>query len=141
MGGWFLPKAEIHQLSVAHIGFSHSRSLANCNVFPWLMPTLANFKSMWCFCQMTFTGKPSILGEVDLVGNDPEESVMEGDNQISDDLFDDPAVTDISDTYESSEMQNVTGMSSLCPKLFAEACFYRLLFACLEDSEIQNLLY
>lgn len=84
---------------------------------------------MWCFCQMTFTGKPSELGEVDLTGNDPEESIMEVDNQVSDDLFDDHSVTDISDTNESGEMQNVTGKSSLCPKLFAKACFYRLLIA------------
>ncbi|KAM9566085.1 serine-protein kinase ATM [Guaruba guarouba] len=65
-----------------------------------------------CKNLMTFTGKPSLLGEVDLVGNDPEESIMEGDSQVSDDLFDDPAVTDISDTSESSEMQNVTGALS-----------------------------
>lgn len=65
-----------------------------------------------CKNLMTFTGKPSILGEVDLVSNDPEESIMEGDNQVSDDLFDDPAVTDISDTSESGEMQNVTGALS-----------------------------
>lgn len=65
---------------------------------------------------MTFTGKPSELGEVDLVGNDPEESIMEADNQVSDDLFDDHSVTDISDTNESGEMQNVTGKLSLCPK-------------------------
>ncbi|XP_062471298.1 serine-protein kinase ATM [Pezoporus occidentalis] len=65
-----------------------------------------------CKNLMTFTGKPSILGEVDLVGNDPEESIMEGDNQVSDDLFDDPAVTGIRDTSESSEMQNVTGALS-----------------------------
>uniref|UniRef100_A0A663LT06 non-specific serine/threonine protein kinase n=1 Tax=Athene cunicularia TaxID=194338 RepID=A0A663LT06_ATHCN len=53
------------------------------------------------------------LGEEDLMGNDPEESIMEVDNQVSDDLFDDHSVTDISDTSESSEMQNVTG--ALCP--------------------------
>lgn len=91
----------------------------------------ASFRRMWCFCQMTFTGKPSELGEVDLTGNDPEESIMEVDNQVSDDLFDDHSVTDISDTSESGEMQNLTGKSSLCPKLFAKACFYRLLFAAL----------
>ncbi|XP_052526847.1 serine-protein kinase ATM isoform X1 [Tympanuchus pallidicinctus] len=65
-----------------------------------------------CKNLMTFTGKPSELGEVDLVGNDPEESMMEADNQISDDLFDDHSVTDISDTNESGEMQNVTGAVS-----------------------------
>lgn len=69
---------------------------------------------------MTFTGKPSELGEVDLVGNDPEESMMEADNQISDDLFDDHSVTDISDTNESGEMQNITGKLSLCPKKLAK---------------------
>uniref|UniRef100_A0A663LSW0 non-specific serine/threonine protein kinase n=1 Tax=Athene cunicularia TaxID=194338 RepID=A0A663LSW0_ATHCN len=66
-----------------------------------------------CKNLMTFTGKPSELGEEDLMGNDPEESIMEVDNQVSDDLFDDHSVTDISDTSESSEMQNVTG--ALCP--------------------------
>lgn len=65
-----------------------------------------------CKNLMTFTGKPSELGEVDLVGNDPEESIMEADNQVSDDLFDDHSVTDISDTNESGEMQNVTGAVS-----------------------------
>ncbi|XP_065687565.2 serine-protein kinase ATM [Patagioenas fasciata] len=62
-----------------------------------------------CKNLMVFTGKPSELGEVDLTGNDPEESIMEVDNQMSDDLFDDHTVTDINDTNESSEMQNVTG--------------------------------
>ncbi|NWQ76792.1 ATM kinase, partial [Columbina picui] len=62
-----------------------------------------------CKNLMVFTGKPSELGEVDLTGNDPEESIMEVDNQISDDLFDDHSVTDINDTNESGEMQNVTG--------------------------------
>uniref|UniRef100_A0A669QMV8 non-specific serine/threonine protein kinase n=1 Tax=Phasianus colchicus TaxID=9054 RepID=A0A669QMV8_PHACC len=65
-----------------------------------------------CKSLMTFTGKPSELGEVDLVGNDAEESIMEADNQVSDDLFDDHSVTDISDTNESGEMQNVTGAVS-----------------------------
>ncbi|NXN23490.1 ATM kinase, partial [Nycticryphes semicollaris] len=65
-----------------------------------------------CKNLMTFTAKPGELGEVDLVGNDPEESVMEVDNQVSDDLFDDHSVTDISDTNESGEMQNVTGALS-----------------------------
>ncbi|XP_074906086.1 serine-protein kinase ATM isoform X3 [Buteo buteo] len=65
-----------------------------------------------CKNLMTFTGKASELGEVDLMGNDPEESVMEVDNQVSDDLFDDHSVTDISDTNESGEMQNVTGALS-----------------------------
>ncbi|NXW63760.1 ATM kinase, partial [Eurystomus gularis] len=65
-----------------------------------------------CKNLMTFTGKPSELGAVDLMGNDPEESVMEVDNQVSDDLFDDHSVTDISDTNESSEMQNITGAVS-----------------------------
>ncbi|XP_029898301.1 serine-protein kinase ATM isoform X3 [Aquila chrysaetos chrysaetos] len=65
-----------------------------------------------CKNLMTFTGKASELGEVDLMGNDPEESVMEVDNQLSDDLFDDHSVTDISDTNESGEMQNVTGALS-----------------------------
>ncbi|NWW94397.1 ATM kinase, partial [Rhynochetos jubatus] len=65
-----------------------------------------------CKYLMTFTGKPSELGQVDLTGNDPEESVMEVDNQLSDDLFDDHSVTDVSDTNESGEMQNVTGALS-----------------------------
>ncbi|XP_074672224.1 serine-protein kinase ATM isoform X4 [Strix aluco] len=65
-----------------------------------------------CKNLMTFTGKPSELGEADLMGNDPEESIMEVDNQVSDDLFDDHSVTDISDTNESSETQNVTGALS-----------------------------
>ncbi|KAM6342208.1 serine-protein kinase ATM isoform 4-T5 [Podargus strigoides] len=61
---------------------------------------------------MTFTGKPSELGEVDLMGSDPEESIMEVDNQVSEDLFDGHSGTDISDTNESGEMQNVTGALS-----------------------------
>ncbi|NXP10247.1 ATM kinase, partial [Thinocorus orbignyianus] len=65
-----------------------------------------------CKNLMTFTGKLRELGEMDLMGNDPEESVMEVDNQVSDDLFDDHSVTDISDTNESGEMQNVTGALS-----------------------------
>ncbi|XP_074716231.1 serine-protein kinase ATM isoform X4 [Strix uralensis] len=65
-----------------------------------------------CKNLMTFTGKPSELGEADLMGNDPEESIMEVDNQVSDDLFDDHSVTDISDTNESSETQNATGALS-----------------------------
>ncbi|OXB62859.1 hypothetical protein ASZ78_015403 [Callipepla squamata] len=64
-----------------------------------------------CKNLMTFTGKPNELGEVDLVGNDPEESMMEADNQVSDDLFDDHSVGDISDTNDS-ELQNVTGAVS-----------------------------
>lgn len=82
---------------------------------------------------MVFTGKPSELGEVDLTGNDPEESIMEVDNQLSDDLFDDHTVTDINDTNEYGEMQNVTGKSCLCSTLFAKACFYRLLFAWMSE--------
>ncbi|XP_010190562.1 PREDICTED: serine-protein kinase ATM-like, partial [Mesitornis unicolor] len=66
-----------------------------------------------CKTLMTFTGKPGELGEVDPMGNDPEESIMEVDNQVSDDLFDDHSVSDVSDTNESGEMQNVTG--ALCP--------------------------
>ncbi|KAF2973693.1 hypothetical protein EK904_004535 [Melospiza melodia maxima] len=64
-------------------------------------------------CQnlMTVTGKPSVLGEVDL-RNDPEESIMEVDNQASDGLFDDHSMTDISDTNESGDMQTVTGALS-----------------------------
>ncbi|XP_064027162.1 serine-protein kinase ATM isoform X2 [Pogoniulus pusillus] len=65
-----------------------------------------------CKNLMTYTGKPSELGEVDLTGNDPEESIMELDNQVSDDLFDDHSVTDISDTNEPGEMQNITGALS-----------------------------
>uniref|UniRef100_H0ZQW0 Serine-protein kinase ATM n=1 Tax=Taeniopygia guttata TaxID=59729 RepID=H0ZQW0_TAEGU len=64
-----------------------------------------------CKNLMTVTGKPSILGEVDL-RNDPEESMMEVDNQASDGLFDDHSVTDISDTNESGDMQTVTGALS-----------------------------
>ncbi|XP_008940294.1 PREDICTED: serine-protein kinase ATM-like, partial [Merops nubicus] len=61
-----------------------------------------------CKNLMTFTGKPNELGEADLMGNDPEESIMEVDNQVSDDLFGEHSVTDISDTNESGEMQNIT---------------------------------
>lgn len=130
-----ITKDEIHQFSVALTVFICSSSLGNCSVFPCVMPVVfllplkANFKRMWCFCQMAFSGKPGELAEVDLVGNDPEESIMEADIQVSDDLFDDHSVTDISDTNEPGEMQNATGKSSLCPKLFAKACVYRLLFA------------
>lgn len=80
----------------------------------------ANFKRILCFCQMTFTGKPSDLGEMDVVGHDPEESIMEADNQVSDNLFDGHSVTDVSGTNESGDMQNVTGKLSLCPKLSAK---------------------
>ncbi|XP_040439477.1 serine-protein kinase ATM isoform X2 [Falco naumanni] len=65
-----------------------------------------------CKNLMTFTGKPSVLRQVGVMGNDPEESIMEVDNQVSDDLFDDHSVTDVSDTNESGEMQNVTGALS-----------------------------
>uniref|UniRef100_A0A8C3MZA8 non-specific serine/threonine protein kinase n=1 Tax=Geospiza parvula TaxID=87175 RepID=A0A8C3MZA8_GEOPR len=58
-----------------------------------------------------FTGKPSVLGEVDL-RNDPEESIMEADNQGSDGLCDHHSVTDVSDTNESGDMQTVTGALS-----------------------------
>uniref|UniRef100_A0A8C3EEI8 non-specific serine/threonine protein kinase n=1 Tax=Corvus moneduloides TaxID=1196302 RepID=A0A8C3EEI8_CORMO len=64
-----------------------------------------------CKNLMTVTGKPNVLGEVDL-RNDPEESIMEVDNRVSDDLFDDHSVTDISDTNESGDMQSVTGALS-----------------------------
>uniref|UniRef100_A0A8C3XBW8 non-specific serine/threonine protein kinase n=1 Tax=Cyanoderma ruficeps TaxID=181631 RepID=A0A8C3XBW8_9PASS len=64
-----------------------------------------------CKNLMTVTGKPSVLGEVDL-RNDPEESIMEVDNLGSEDLFDDHSVTDISDTNESGDMQIVTGALS-----------------------------
>uniref|UniRef100_A0A8C0AYU6 non-specific serine/threonine protein kinase n=1 Tax=Buteo japonicus TaxID=224669 RepID=A0A8C0AYU6_9AVES len=94
-----------------------TKCLCNCTKVKFIkefifLYSLMSFKMMWCFCQMTFTGKASELGEVDLMGNDPEESVMEVDNQVSDDLFDDHSVTDISDTNESGEMQNVTGALS-----------------------------
>ncbi|XP_066845922.1 serine-protein kinase ATM isoform X1 [Anser cygnoides] len=65
-----------------------------------------------CKNLMTFTGKPSDLGEGDVVGHDPEESIMEADNQVSDNLFDGHSVTDISGTNESADMQNVTGAVS-----------------------------
>ncbi|XP_035183026.1 serine-protein kinase ATM isoform X2 [Oxyura jamaicensis] len=65
-----------------------------------------------CKNLMTFTGKPSDLGEVDLVGHDPEESIMEVDNQGSDNLFDGHSMTDISGTNESGDIQNVTGAVS-----------------------------
>ncbi|KAM9389462.1 serine-protein kinase ATM [Phaethornis superciliosus] len=64
-----------------------------------------------CKNLMTFTGKPGELGEADLMGNDPEESIMEADNLASGDLFD-HSVTDISDSNESGEVQNVTGALS-----------------------------
>uniref|UniRef100_A0A8C5IPZ9 non-specific serine/threonine protein kinase n=1 Tax=Junco hyemalis TaxID=40217 RepID=A0A8C5IPZ9_JUNHY len=63
-------------------------------------------------CQnLVITGKPTVLGEVDL-RNDPEESIMEVDNLASDGLFDDHSMTDISDTNESGDMQTVTGALS-----------------------------
>ncbi|KAI1242007.1 hypothetical protein IHE44_0005519 [Lamprotornis superbus] len=64
-----------------------------------------------CKNLMTVTGKPSVLGKMDL-RNDPEESIMEVDNLASDDLFDDHSVTDVSDTNESGDMQTVTGALS-----------------------------
>ncbi|NWS93822.1 ATM kinase, partial [Mionectes macconnelli] len=64
-----------------------------------------------CKNLMTATGKPSVLREVDL-SNDPEESIMEVDNEVSDDLFDNHSVTGISDTHESGDMQTVTGALS-----------------------------
>uniref|UniRef100_A0A8C3N4A1 non-specific serine/threonine protein kinase n=1 Tax=Geospiza parvula TaxID=87175 RepID=A0A8C3N4A1_GEOPR len=60
---------------------------------------------------LVITGKPSVLGEVDL-RNDPEESIMEADNQGSDGLCDHHSVTDVSDTNESGDMQTVTGALS-----------------------------
>uniref|UniRef100_A0A8C0ZKN4 non-specific serine/threonine protein kinase n=1 Tax=Cyanistes caeruleus TaxID=156563 RepID=A0A8C0ZKN4_CYACU len=60
---------------------------------------------------LVITGKPSVLGEVDL-RNDPEESIMEVDNRASDDLFDNHSVADISDTNESGDMQTVAGALS-----------------------------
>lgn len=93
-----------------------------------LLSLNANFKRMWCFCQLTVTGKSSVPGKVDL-GNDPEESIMEVDNLASDDLFDDHSVTDISDTNESGDLQIVTGKSSLPPKLLPKPCFCKYFFA------------
>lgn len=94
----------------------------------FLLSLKASFKRLWCFCQMTVTGKPSVLAEVDL-RNDPEESIMEVDNWASDDLFDDHSVTDISDTNESGDMQIVTGKSSLPPNYFQKLVFCKYLFA------------
>ncbi|KAM8821480.1 serine-protein kinase ATM [Eudromia elegans] len=65
-----------------------------------------------CKHLMTITGKPSEVREFDRKKSDPEESIMEVDNQVSDDLFDGPSVPDITDTNESGEMQNVTGAVS-----------------------------
>ncbi|XP_074906085.1 serine-protein kinase ATM isoform X2 [Buteo buteo] len=96
--------------------FQNARNSANkmlSNIFLRLLTSkFMNDLVDICKNLMTFTGKASELGEVDLMGNDPEESVMEVDNQVSDDLFDDHSVTDISDTNESGEMQNVTGALS-----------------------------
>ncbi|XP_029898300.1 serine-protein kinase ATM isoform X2 [Aquila chrysaetos chrysaetos] len=96
--------------------FQNARNSANkmlSNIFLRLLTSkFMNDLVDICKNLMTFTGKASELGEVDLMGNDPEESVMEVDNQLSDDLFDDHSVTDISDTNESGEMQNVTGALS-----------------------------
>uniref|UniRef100_A0A8C3TZS2 non-specific serine/threonine protein kinase n=1 Tax=Catharus ustulatus TaxID=91951 RepID=A0A8C3TZS2_CATUS len=64
-----------------------------------------------CKNLLTVTGKPSVLGKVDL-RNDPEESIMEVDNLASDDLFDDHSVTDISDANETGDLQTVTGALS-----------------------------
>uniref|UniRef100_A0A8C6Z7X0 non-specific serine/threonine protein kinase n=1 Tax=Nothoprocta perdicaria TaxID=30464 RepID=A0A8C6Z7X0_NOTPE len=50
--------------------------------------------------------------EVDRMKSDPEESIMEVDNQMLGDVFDGPSVPDISDTNESGEMQNATGAVS-----------------------------
>lgn len=91
----------------------------------FLLSLKNNFKRLWCFCQMTITGKPSVLGEVDL-RNDPEESMMEVDNQASDGLFDDHSVTDISDTNESGDMQTVTGKSCLSPDYFQKLVFVNM---------------
>ncbi|XP_021243662.1 serine-protein kinase ATM-like, partial [Numida meleagris] len=96
---------------------------------------------------MTFTGKPSDLGEVDLVGNDPEESIMETDNQESDLLFDDHSVTDISDTNESGEMQNVTGAASplaeeqLTKQDFLHLEILRFLCICATTVQIQTVSF
>uniref|UniRef100_U3JCG0 non-specific serine/threonine protein kinase n=1 Tax=Ficedula albicollis TaxID=59894 RepID=U3JCG0_FICAL len=87
-----------------------TKCLCNCTKVKFIK----NFKflsSIWCFCQMTVTGKTSVLGKVDF-RNDPEESIMEVDNLASDDMFDDHSVTDISDTNESGDMQTVTGALS-----------------------------
>lgn len=88
----------------------------------FLLPLKSNCKRLWCFCQMTVTGKPSVLGEVDL-RSDPEESIMEVDNQASDGLFDDHSVADISDTNESGDMQTVTGKYFLPPNYFQKLVF------------------
>lgn len=91
----------------------------------FLLSLNANFKRIWCFCQLTVTGKPSVPGKVDL-RNDPEESIMEVDNLASDDLFDDHSVTDISDANETGDLQTVTGKSSLPPKLPQKLVFVNI---------------
>ncbi|XP_010143177.1 PREDICTED: serine-protein kinase ATM [Buceros rhinoceros silvestris] len=100
-----------------------------------------------CKSLMTFSGKPSELAEVDLMGNDPEESIMEADNQVSDDLFDDHSVTDISDTNESGEMQNVTGaLSPLAEEQLTKQdllllAILRFLCVCVTTAQIQTVSF
>ncbi|XP_068000723.1 serine-protein kinase ATM [Melanerpes formicivorus] len=100
-----------------------------------------------CKHLMTFTGKPSELGEVDLMGNDPEESIMEVDNQVSDDLFADHSVADVSDTNESGEMQNVTGaLSPLAEEQLTKQDLLlldilRFLCICVTTAQIQTVSF
>ncbi|KAJ7395628.1 hypothetical protein BTVI_152677 [Pitangus sulphuratus] len=91
--------------------FQNAKSSANkilSNIFLRLLTSkFMNDLIDICKNLMTATGKPSVLGEVDL-RNDPEESIMEVDNQVSDDLFDNHSVAEISDTHESGDMQTAT---------------------------------
>ncbi|NXF07653.1 ATM kinase, partial [Smithornis capensis] len=99
-------------------------------------------------CQnlMTVTGKPGVLGEVNL-WNDPQESIMEVDNQVSDDLFDDHSVTDISDTHESGDMQTLTGaLSPLAEEQLTKQDFLlleivRFLCICITTVQIQTVSF
>uniref|UniRef100_A0A8D2N0D0 non-specific serine/threonine protein kinase n=1 Tax=Zonotrichia albicollis TaxID=44394 RepID=A0A8D2N0D0_ZONAL len=93
-----------------------------------------------------FTGKPSVLGEVDL-RNDPEESIMEVDNLASDGLFHDHSMTDINDTNESGDMQTVTGaLSPLAEKQLTKQDLLlleivRFLCICVTTVRVQTLSF
>ncbi|NXU56060.1 ATM kinase, partial [Turnix velox] len=100
-----------------------------------------------CRNLMTFIGKPGELGELNLTGNDPEESLMEVNNQASDDIFDDNSVTDISDVNEPGEMQNVTGaLSPLAEEQLTKQDLLlleimRFLCICVTTAQIQTVSF
>ncbi|NXH12272.1 ATM kinase, partial [Bucco capensis] len=100
-----------------------------------------------CKNLMAFTGKASELGEVEVLGNDPEESTMEAENQVSDDLFDDPSVADTSDPNECAEMQTVAGaLSPLAEEHLTKQDLLllevlRFLCVCVTPSQSQSLSF